>query len=309
MKSRGPDLTAEGYRRIIVLLITLVILPGGFLSAVGVWLLFNKEASTNILFGILVLIFCGLLAAGVSLVWVFLARERDLHALQADFISKVSHELRTPLTSIRMFAETLKLRSGDPAVERQCVDALDRESLRLQALIDRLLDWGRMESGHRQYTLSPTPLAEVVHEALGVVQPILDREGAVATVDLPAEGLVVQADHDALLDALVNLLGNALKYTSPPQRIDVRAAKVGDGVELSISDNGPGIAKGEHRRIFQKFYRSDDLLARSRDGSGLGLAIVDHIARGHRGAVTLKSELGKGSTFTLHLLAATEAPP
>src|SRR3954465_3069158 len=169
------DLTALGYRRIVQLLVYLVIVPGVLLSAVGVLLLVVGESSYNLLIGILVLSFTGTLVTGVILVWVFLARERNLSELQADFVSKVSHELRTPLTSIRMFTETLSMRRGDQAAEDRCIDALNKESARLQALIDRLLDWGRMEAGRRVYELSRHEVRSIVDEAIAAFEPARER--------------------------------------------------------------------------------------------------------------------------------------
>jgi two-component system phosphate regulon sensor histidine kinase PhoR len=133
MPRASRDFTTLGYRRIVQLLVYLVIVPGVLLSAVGVLLLVLDKSSYNLLIGILVLTFTGTLATGVILVWVFLRRERDLSQFQADFVSKVSHELRTPLTSIRMFTETLTLRRGDKATEDRCIEALNKESARLQA--------------------------------------------------------------------------------------------------------------------------------------------------------------------------------
>src|ERR1700689_3413630 len=159
-------LTSLGYRRIVQLLVYLVIIPGVLLTAIGVLLLVLEKSSYNLLIGILVLTFTGTLTTGVILVWVFLARERNLSELQADFVSKVSHELRTPLTSIRMFTETLTLRRGDPAAEDRCIPAPEKEGARLQALIDRLLDWGRMEAGRRVYELCEQDVRAVIDESI-----------------------------------------------------------------------------------------------------------------------------------------------
>src|SRR6185369_11585603 len=147
------------------------IIPGVLLSAIGVLLLVLDKGSYNLLIGILVLTFTGTLVTGVILVWVFLRRERNLSELQADFVSKVSHELRTPLTSIRMFTETLELRRGDAVAEDRCIAALNKESSRLQQLIDRLLDWGRMESGRRIFELSRHEVKDVVDEAISAFEP------------------------------------------------------------------------------------------------------------------------------------------
>ena len=152
MQSYRPrDVSQLGYRRIVVLLVLLVIVPTVLLTAVGLLLLFLGEARVNLVMGILVLCFTGAVVTGGVLVWVFVRREANLSQLQSDFVSKVSHELKTPLTSIRMFTETLRLRHGDPEIEKKCIDALGKESLRLQTLIDRLLEWGRMESGRRLF--------------------------------------------------------------------------------------------------------------------------------------------------------------
>src|SRR5512146_44853 len=129
-KTRG--LTERAFRRIVVLLVALVVVPTFLLLGLGVVLLFLGELNANLFMGILVLALSGAAATGVILVWVFVAREANLSQLQTDFVSKVSHELRTPLTSIRLFSETLALRRGDVAAEDQCIQGLTRESARLQ---------------------------------------------------------------------------------------------------------------------------------------------------------------------------------
>lgn len=299
--AKRRDFTTLGYRRIVQLLVYLVIVPGGLLSAIGVLLLVLDKGSYNLLIGIMVLIFTGTLSTGVILVWVFLRRERDLSELQADFVSKVSHELRTPLTSIRMFTETLKLRRGDKVAEDRCIDALNKESTRLQTLIDRLLDWGRMESGRRVYEVADHDVAVIVDEAISAFEPTRERRNVELTVDI-AEGLPrVLCDKSALVDSLVNLLSNAYKYGGQPRQIAIIARATDKEIAITVRDNGKGIARNEHKRIFEKFYRVDDLLARQQEGSGLGLAIVQHVMRAHRGRVEVDSEPGRGSAFTLLL--------
>lgn len=306
------DFTTLGYRRIVQLLVYLVIVPGGLLSAIGVLLLVLDKGSYNLLIGILVLIFTGTLTTGVILVWVFLRRERDLSELQADFVSKVSHELRTPLTSIRMFTETLKLRRGDQVAEDRCIEALNKESTRLQRLIDRLLDWGRMESGRRVYELAEQDVAAVVDEAVNAFEPTRERRNVELEVDVEPGLPHVMCDKSAMVDSLVNLLSNAYKYGGQPRHIAISARQTDKEIALTVRDNGNGIARNEHKRIFEKFYRVDDLLARQQEGSGLGLAIVQHVMRAHKGRVEVDSEPGRGSAFTLLLRrsapGASEAP-
>ncbi len=295
------DLTTLGYRRIVQLLVYLVIIPGVLLSAMGVLALVADKGSYNLLIGILVLTFTGTLVTGVILVWVFLARERNLSELQADFVSKVSHELRTPLTSIRMFTETLSLRRGDQAAEDRCIAALNKESTRLQALIDRLLDWGRMESGNRAYDLREHEVQTIVDEAIAAFEPTRERRNVELSIDVAPELPRLLCDKSAVVDSMVNLLANAYKYGGQPRRIEIAARANEREVAISVRDNGKGIARNEHKRIFEKFYRVDDLLARQQEGSGIGLAIVQHVMRAHRGRVEVDSAPGHGSAFTLLL--------
>jgi two-component system, OmpR family, phosphate regulon sensor histidine kinase PhoR len=299
--SQARDFTTLGYRRIVKLLVSLVIVPSVLLSAVGASLVVLGEARYNILIGILVLTFSSTLVTGVILVWVFLRRERDLSELQADFVSKVSHELRTPLTSIRMFTETLSLRRGDKDSEDRCIVALNKESARLQQLIDRLLDWGRMESGRRVYELSEHDVAGVVEEAINAFEPT--RELRLVELELRIDPSLpsLVCDRGALVISIVNLLSNAYKYGGQPRRIELSATSTPRDIAITVRDNGKGIARTEHKRIFEKFYRVDDLLARQQEGSGLGLAIVQHVMRAHRGRVLVDSEPGRGSAFTLLL--------
>lgn len=299
LKSTG--LTVRNFRRIVILLVALVVVPTFLMLGIGVVLLFLGELNANLLMGILVLALSGAAATGVILVWVFVSREANLSQLQTDFVSKVSHELRTPLTSIRMFSETLALRRGDAEAEAKCIQGLERESARLQTLIDRLLDWGRMESGRRDYSLQETDVYGIINDAVDAFQPIRERRKAVLTTTVPDGLPAVEADRGAMSDALLNLLTNAAKYGGDPPTIQLVARATPRDVRISVQDNGVGIEPEEHKRIFQKFYRVDDRLSRQQEGSGLGLAIVKHVMKAHGGRVELSSATGYGSTFTLVL--------
>lgn len=308
VKIRGRELATFGYRRIVILLVGLVIVPTSFITAVGILLLFLGSPVVNLVMGILVLCFTGLVVTGSVLVWVFVRREASLSQLQSDFVSKVSHELRTPLTSIRMFTDTLALRIDESReVERKCVEALDREARRLQELIDRLLDWGRMEAGRRLYTKQHSDVVRIVERAIDAFSPLHDRREVELVTILPKDLPPIAVDEDAMVDAIVNLLSNAYKYGGEPRKIEVGAAAVGREVRIWVRDNGPGIPFTEHKRIFEKFYRVDDRLSREREGSGLGLAIVEHIVRAHGGRVELDSAPGRGSTFRIVLHAQEPA--
>ena len=304
------DITTFGYRRIVMLLVSLVIVPTGLLLLVGVLLLFRGEPELNVIMGILVLALSGAVVTGVILVWVFVRREANLSQLQSDFVSKVSHELRTPLTSIRLFSDTLTLRRDDAEAIDTCISGLKREGARLQDLIDRLLDWGRMESGRRQYHMQPTDVHAVIERAMRDFEGVRERQHANVTVELPERLPTLWAEAASISDALLNLLTNASKYGGHPAMIVLRASATPRHVRIAVHDNGLGIPAREHKRIFQKFYRVDDRLSRVKEGSGLGLAIAKHVVKAHQGHIELRSAPGKGSVFTIVLPVwrAAEAP-
>lgn len=300
-----------GYRRIVQLLVFLVVIPTVLILLVGIVLMFVGRGSVfNLLFGVLTVSFVLVAVTGVVLVLVFLRREANLSTLQADFVSKVSHELRTPLTSIRLFVETMDRSRDDAATRDKCIDALGRETERLSLLIERLLDWGRMESGRKQFELRERNVNEIVAKAIEAFGPVRDRHPELDfAADVDPNLPPINADLGAMVDAVLNLLSNALKYGGTPPVVRVRARRIEDKVAIEVIDNGEGIPRVEHRKIFYKFYRIDDRLSREREGSGLGLAIVKHIARVHRGVVRLESAPGKGSTFRILIPILRVADP
>ncbi len=293
-----------GYRRIVQLLVFLVIVPTALMLLVGIVLMF-LGSTFALLFGALTVSFVLVAVTGIVLVLVFLRREANLSELQADFVSKVSHELRTPLTSIRLFAETMQRTRGDLTTQDKCLDGLGRETDRLVHVIERLLDWGRMESGRKLFELRGETAGNLVAKAVEAFTPVRDRHPELDfDVQVDAGLPPVNADVGAMVDAIGNLLNNALKYGGSPPVVRLRARLARQGVAVEVSDNGEGIPRVEHRRIFWKFYRIDDRLSREREGSGLGLAIVKHIVRAHRGRVQVESANGKGSTFRIVLPVA-----
>jgi two-component system phosphate regulon sensor histidine kinase PhoR len=301
----GSDDYNRGFRRIVFSLIGLVIVPTALLLGVGLVMLFFYDLRANMVFGLLVVTLVGCLITGAVLALVFLRREATLSRLQLDFVSKVSHELRTPLTSIRMFVETLRYEHEQQKVDT-CLDILQTETERLSQRIERLLDWGRMEAGRRVYHLRPDDIAAVLAEAMQQFRSAIMGQARGVELDVHSELPVIWADRGALIDALLNLLTNAHKYSPPETPIKIRAFRERNYVNVEVQDQGIGIARREHHRVFEKFYRSDDRLSRSIEGSGLGLSIVKHVVQAHHGRITLKSIVGQGSIFTITLPSAEQ---
>jgi two-component system, OmpR family, phosphate regulon sensor histidine kinase PhoR len=262
----------------------------------------------RVLYGTLLGLFYVTLAVGVALTGRSLYREAQLSRLKTDFVSLVSHELRTPLTSIRMFIETLALgRVSDPKQTQQVLGMLLQETERLSSLIERVLDWGRIESGKKEYRREPIAVQDLVETTVAAFRA--QRLGAEAVIaqELSLELPHVNVDREALAGALLNLLQNAYKYSGAEKRIALRARREGRTVAIDVEDNGVGIAPRHQKRIFERFYRVDNLLTRRTEGSGLGLSIARRIVEAHGGRITLTSQPGQGSTFTIHLPAARDA--
>ncbi len=247
-------------------------------------------------------LFYGLIITGIIVTLRGIWREVRLSRLKTDFVSNISHELRTPLTSIRMFAETLKLGRAATAEEReQCVDFIMKESERLSLITERTLDWARIEAGRRAYDRQPIAPQKLVGDALETffAHARVAREDVRVTVEPALPEVFV--DPGALGQVLLNLLENAAKYSGAIKQLAVRVRRAGRWVAIDVEDHGIGIARRDLKRIFDRFYRADDLLARRTEGTGLGLSIARRIIDAHGGRIAVHSRVGRGSTFTVEL--------
>jgi two-component system phosphate regulon sensor histidine kinase PhoR len=233
------------------------------------------------------------------IVWV---RERRLNRLKSDFIANASHELKTPLALIRMFSELLSMEQvNDPDKIKHYFQVIQRESDRLTALIDNLLDFSRLEQGQSAYAFREIQLADVVAQAVEIYQHRVEEIAAALVFRKEDEMPLVQADADAVTLALLNLIDNAVKHARGTDVVGVEVYRRGRFVHLDVYDHGAGIPAQHIRRIFERFYRFSNTTTEGRKqrGSGIGLSLVKHIARAHGGHVTVSSSPGTETRFSI----------
>jgi two-component system phosphate regulon sensor histidine kinase PhoR len=229
-------------------------------------------------------------------------KERRISTLKSEFVANVSHELKTPLALVRMFAEMLQSgRVSTEAKRKEYLDIIVRESERLTALIENVLDFARLERGRDSYEFADGDVGDAVTRATNVCRYRAEREGVSLTVDISAALPPARIDERAVQLAVINLVDNALKY-APGKEVHVRAFAQAGCIHIDVIDQGPGIASEDRARIFERFVRltpnRDDKSVAPARGSGIGLALVQHIAESHGGRAWVESEPGHGATFT-----------
>lgn len=231
------------------------------------------------------------------------AAEEANHAKSA-FLAMMSHELRTPLNAIGGYLQILELGIAGPISEaqREILQRLDKSSRHLLRLINEVLNLARIEAGHVHYDMTTARLADVVDGVLPMIEPQFASKSITFAVDVP-RGIKVRADVEKLSQILLNLLGNAFKFTVEGGNVDVKATTTGDPavVEIHVRDTGIGIPADQLEAIFQPFVQVDSSRTRAAEGSGLGLAISRDLARGMGGDLTVSSVVGEGSTFILRM--------
>jgi signal transduction histidine kinase len=238
------------------------------------------------------------------------ANVRELDRMKKEFVATVSHELRTPLTSI---VGSLGLLSSGlmgelPSDVRQLVLLAERNSVRLIALINDILDFEKLESGRMEMTHAPAPLLRILRQAVEVIAPVAAQEQV--TIELRAEVAVVHGDEARLAQATVNLLSNAVKYSPRGGTVTVTASVSRGWTEVQVRDEGPGIAVALQPKLFRRFQQIESSDSRPKGGAGLGLAMCKAIVEQHGGTVGVESREGEGSTFWFRIpaLAALFVP-
>jgi len=251
-----------------------------------------------LILGILSLLIIG----GLVLTKHIVSKEMGLARLKSDFVSNVSHELRTPLALIRLYAETLELgRISTREKKQQYYRIIRKESERLTALINNILDFSRIEAGRKEYEFRETNIAELVHNTLDSYRYQIEQQGFAFEENIDEDLPPVRVDREAIARALVNLVNNALKYSTDEKFLGVKLYRENGVLKLEVADRGIGIARRDQSKIFEKFYRTEDPLVHNTKGSGLGLSLVRHITQAHGGEIVVESTPGKGSKFILSL--------
>jgi two-component system sensor histidine kinase SenX3 len=228
-----------------------------------------------------------------------------LEATRRDFVANVSHELKTPVGAVALLAEAVLDAADDPDEVRRFGTKILNEANRLGAMVTELIALSRLTGAERLPQLAVVAVDEVVADALARCRLAAESAGIGVTVDADS-GLRVDGDATLLVTALANLLDNAIAYSPPDTCVSITRRRVGEVVEVSVTDRGIGIAAEHQQRVFERFFRVDPARSRATGGTGLGLAIVKHVAANHGGEVTLWSHPGTGSTFTLRLPARKE---
>jgi two-component system, OmpR family, phosphate regulon sensor histidine kinase PhoR len=239
---------------------------------------------------------------GVVMVFHDVSEMKRLERVRQEFVANVSHELRTPLTSLKGYAEALldeNLESSPHAAE--FLRVIDRHAARMEKIVADLLLISQLESSVRSLGREPIDLPELLQTALDSVTPLGEAKKQSLELKCPAEIPPFSGDGQKIHQMLVNLLQNAINYTPEGGRITLEARKAEGGIQFEVADTGIGIPPGDLPRIFERFYRVDKGRSRELGGTGLGLSIVKHIAEAHGGRVSVESQIGKGSRFTVTL--------
>ncbi|PSL35229.1 two-component system phosphate regulon sensor histidine kinase PhoR [Planomicrobium soli] len=241
---------------------------------------------------------------GVVIVAHDISELKRLEQVRKDFVANVSHELRTPVTSIKGFSETLLDGAyEDTPTLLSFLEIIHKESNRLELLIKDLLELSKIEHAGFQVKAQPTDMSAVIERAAGMIQPRMEDKAILLNLQL--EPVEVLGDPDRLIQVMMNLLANALTYSASETTVEVHLFKEQEEAVIRVKDQGIGVETSEIGRLFERFYRVDRARSRNSGGTGLGLSIVKHLVEAHHGKITVDSEVGVGTTFTIYLPLAS----
>ena len=247
----------------------------------------------------LVLLF---LLCGIALTIRATDREARLAQAKSNFVANVSHELKTPLSLLSLFSEILELgRVKNEEKRIEYYQIIRHESLRLNKIIDNILDFSKIEAGRKTYDFAEADMAEVIEKVLSSYRYQIINSGFDIKTNIPPDLPPVLIDRDAMAQAISNLLDNAIKYSREVKQLSIITERRGSDLSIQITDQGIGIPRAEQAKVFEKFYRVGNGLVHDVKGSGLGLSLVKHIIEAHKGTISVESDIGKGTRFTILL--------
>lgn len=221
-----------------------------------------------------------------------------------DFVANISHELKTPIGAIAILSEAVEGAADDPEAVRHFAGRLNKETARVSEMVSQIINLSRLQSDQPMMTPQQVDVCHVLADAVERNRELADSREVNLVVKAEPD-LEIQGDPAQLIDAVSNLIHNAIVYSNPRARVAVSSRLVhdvdGDRADIAVADNGIGITDEDQRRIFERFYRVDYARSRDNGGTGLGLSLVKHIAQAHGGSVDVWSKVGQGSTFTLSI--------
>jgi two-component system phosphate regulon sensor histidine kinase PhoR len=253
---------------------------------------------TMLNFGLIIIIEI-LFLIGTWYVFRSFKTELQLARMRSDFISNVSHEIRTPLALISLYIETILLGRHKPEKTNEYHQIIYQETNRLTAIVNKILNFSKIEEKKYQYNFTQINLNELLEVVMERFDYHLKNSGFDVNINTDKKLPNTTGDREALIEVLINLIDNAIKYSTTEKKIEIETVYDKTNVFLTISDKGMGIPESQQKFIFDKFYRGTESEVHNIKGSGLGLAIVKHIVEGHKGSITLESSVGKGTTFKL----------
>ncbi|MFO7445361.1 MAG: HAMP domain-containing sensor histidine kinase [Ignavibacteriaceae bacterium] len=269
------------------------ILPRG----VTIEAILEERTNTSI---ILILVLTSILIAGVFIIFRNIRREVELAQIKSDFVSNVSHELRTPLALITMFADTLEMgRAKTEEKKQEYYSIISKEATRLSRIVNKILSFSKIEAGKRDYHFSNVNLYKIVEDVYNTYKFHLQNSGFKIVLQQEENIPDIKADGEAVSEAVINLIDNAVKYSIKVKEITIFTGVEKNFVFVEIQDKGTGISDENQKKIFDKFYRVSEGLVHTTKGTGLGLTIVKHIVDAHKGEIKVKSKPGEGSSFKL----------
>ena len=232
-----------------------------------------------------------------------LSEERRLNDVRRDFVANVSHELKTPVGALSLLAEAVQAADTDIEQVRHFTSRMQIEVKRLTAMISDLVALSQVQGDLALRNSVPVEVRSIIAEAVDATKIVAEQNKIEVTISEDPEPGRIFGDEQQLVTALSNLISNAIKYSPTNTKVGVGSRRVENMIEISVSDQGPGISEIDVERIFERFYRVDPARSRDTGGTGLGLAIVKHVCANHGGECTVWSQLGQGSTFTLRFPA------